>query len=207
MVSPFASKDDFHITIKSNLDWEKDLTDLDRIKKDALWYFKVTTKSFLMDNISYIKIDKFKYQFTPYNGMTKISPRIVNENDEYILKDNEITRKSYEKKYDNIPNKGFGNITIEGYIYDFDTKTLELSNIKDKKATRDYLKENGGVRVYRDGMRIYNYGEFGNDWLGLDQSRINAPTSKIGNKLILASVSLSRQESQGLEEKTNLEIV
>lgn len=203
LVSPFASKDDFHITIKSNLDWGENLTDLDRIKKEALWYFKVTTKSFLKDYISYIEIDKFKYQFTPYNGMTKILPRIVNENDEYISKDNKITRKGYEKTYDNIPNEGFGNITIEGYIYDFDTKTLELSNID--KTTRDYLKENGGVRVYRDGMRIYDYGEFGNDWLGLDQSRINAPTSKIGNKLILASVSLSRQESQGLEEKTNRE--
>lgn len=218
LVSPFASKDDFKIEIKSNLSWEHGLMDLDDIKKHALWYFKVTTESFIIDDMSCIKIKEFKYQFTPYRGMTKISSRIVTENDEYISKDNQITRKKEIKEktddasvqkqtteYENIPNEGFGNITIEGYIYDFDTKTLDLSDIADRSGIRNYVKENGGVRVYRDGMRIYDYGEFGNDWLGLDQSRINAPTSKIGNKLILSSISLSRQESKGLEEKTNRE--
>ncbi len=218
LVSPFASKDDFTIEIKSNLNWEHGLMDLEDIKKHALWSFKVITENLIIDGISYIKIKEFMYQFTPYNGMTKISPRTVKESSEYILKDNQITRKKEKKEknadediksqkneYENIPNEGFGNITIEGYIYDFDTKTLDLSDIADRSGIRNYVKENGGVRVYRDGMRIYDYGEFGNDWLGLDQSRINAPTSKIGNKLILSSISLSRQESKGLEEKTNRE--
>ena len=54
-------------------------------------------------------------------------------------------------------------------------------------------------------MRIYDYGEPGNDWLGLDQARINAPAAKIGNKIILSAISLNRKMSTGLEEKTNRE--
>ena len=218
LVSPFSSKDDFQIKIKSNLNWEHGLISIDKIKKYALWYFKVITDSNIVDGKSYIKIKEFTYKFTPYKGMTKISSKIVTEKDEYIVKDCDIKRKkdkenkkeeenseSKKNKYENISNDGFGNIIIEGYIYDFDTKTLDLSDISDRSGIRNYVKENGGVRVYRDGMRIYDYGEFGDDWLGLDQSRINAPTSKIGNKLILSSVSLTRQESKGLEEKTNRE--
>lgn len=222
LVSPFESKDDFKIEIKTDLKWEHGLINIKDIKRHALWYFKVETESFERENISYIKIKEFRYEFKPYNGMTKISSRTVTEKDEYILKDNEIKRKKEvqknaeedsdkkdkskkENKYENISNQGFGNITIEGYIYDFDTKTLDLSEITDRSGIRNYIKENGGVRVYRDGMRIYDYGEIGDDWLGLDQSRINAPTSKIGNKLILSSISLSREESKGLEEKTNRE--
>lgn len=225
LVSPFESKDDFKIEIKTDLKWEHGLTDIDDIKKHALWYFKVETEGFERNGESYIKIKEFTYKFKPYNGMTKISSRTITEKDEYISIDNEIKRKKEQQKsseedneltvkkdrskkednYENISNQGFGNITIEGYIYDFDTKTLDLSEITDKSGIRNYIKENGGVRVYRDGMRIYDYGEFGDDWLGLDQSRINAPTSKIGNKLILSSISLSREESKGLEEKTNRE--
>ncbi|WP_148624192.1 sensor histidine kinase [Aliarcobacter cryaerophilus] len=218
LVSPFSSKDDFQINIKSNLNWKHGLININDIKKHALWYFKVTTENNIIDGKSYIKIKEFTYTFTPYNGMTKISSKTITDDDEYILKDCDIKRKkdketnkeediseNNKNNYEQITNDGFGNITIEGYLYDFDTKTLNLSDISDRSGIRNYVKENGGIRVYRDDMRIYNYGEFGDDWLGLDQSRINAPTSKIGNKLILASISLSRSESKGLQEKTNRE--
>ncbi len=196
LISPFSSKDDFMIDVKSNLNWEHGLIDLKTIKKNALWYFKIETE----DN----EIKTFYYEFRPYRYMDKIKKRTATEEDLYIANDQEIKRK-VGKKYESISDKGFGNITIEGYIFDFDKNTLDLSDINDRKGIKDYVKENGGVRVYRDGMRIYDYGEPGNDWLGLDQARINAPAAKIGNKLILSAVSLSRKMSSGLEEKTNRE--
>jgi len=196
LVSPFASKDNFTIDIKSNLNWEHGLIDLEAIKTYALWYFKVTTKNG--------KIDKFTYEFRPYKYMEKLENKKIQENNPYIANDIDIKRK-VNKDYENINNQDFGNISIEGYIFDFDKNTLDLSDINDKKGIKDYVKENGGIRVYRDGMRIYDYGEFGNDWLGLDQSRIDSPASKIGNKLILSSVLLERENSSGLEEKTNRE--
>ncbi len=196
LISPFASKDDFTIEVKSNLNWEHGLIDLETIKKNALWYFKIETK----DN----EIKTFYYELRPYPYMDKIKKRVVTEKDSYITNDNKVQRKE-GKKYKSVSSEGFGDIAIEGYIFDFDKNTLDLSDINDRKGIKDYVKENGGVRVYRDGMRIYDYGEPGNDWLGLDQARINAPSAKIGNKLILSAVSLSREMSAGLEEKTNRE--
>ena len=180
LVSPFASKDDFNIEIKSNLNWEHGLMRLREIKRQALWYFKIKIKD--------SQIKEFIYEFTPYKYMDKLSKKKITENDDYIRLDPIIKRKIDNKNFETILAEGFGDLTIEGYIFDFDKNTLDLSEITDRKGVKDYVKDNGGIRVYRDGMRIYDYGESGNDWLGLDQARINAPTLKIGNKLILASV-------------------
>ena len=68
-----------------------------------------------------------------------------------------------------------------------------------------YLDETGGVRVYRDGIRVYNYGEDGDDWLGLDLRRVNVPTRRISNNIIIGAIHLCLKESTGLIEKTNRE--
>ncbi len=53
----------------------------------------------------------------------------------------------------------------------------------------------GGIRLYRDGMRIMPYGQPGNDWLGLDalyrrRSEVLAP---IGNSNFFGEVLLARE--------------
>lgn len=82
-----------------------------------------------------------------------------------------------------------------------------LSLIKEYniKQLKDYLDENGGVRVYRDNLRINEYGEAGNDWLSLDIRRVNTPGKRISNNIILAVINLNRENSSDLIEKTNRE--
>jgi len=75
----------------------------------------------------------------------------------------------------------------------------------DKKGLREFLKFNGGIRVYRDGVRVYDYGEPGNDWLDLGGRRVNVPAGRLGNNLIIGAVSLYRTDSTDLQEKTNRE--
>jgi hypothetical protein len=70
---------------------------------------------------------------------------------------------------------------------------------------KEYLDANGGIRIYRDGIRVYDYGEPENDWLDLEQRRLYRPGVKINAKLILAAVHLRRDASQDLVEKTNRE--
>lgn len=77
--------------------------------------------------------------------------------------------------------------------------------VSDKNGFKSYLKSNGGVRVYRDGLRVYDYGEPENDWLSLDYRRFQQPTKAISNNLIVGAVYLNRDESSDLEEKTNRE--
>ena len=61
------------------------------------------------------------------------------------------------------------------------------------------------MRVYRDGIRVYNYGEPGDDWLGLDLRRVNSPTRRVSRNIILGAVHLSLEHATGLVEKTNRE--
>ena len=69
-------------------------------------------------------------------------------------------------------------------------KASILNNfIPDKAAFKSYLDENGGISVFRDGMRILDYGEPDNDWLGLDLKRVNAPTKNLSINIILAILS------------------
>ena len=75
----------------------------------------------------------------------------------------------------------------------------------DIKGLKDYLDENGGIRIYRDGIRVYDFGEPGNDWLNLDLRRVNTPTARTSNNQILGTLRLNSTKSGDLREKTNRE--
>ena len=100
---------------------------------------------------------------------------------------------------------GIGPFTIEVHIFDLDRDTRALLQQTDYKGLRDYLEANGGIRVYRDGIRVYDYGEPENDWLELDARRVNVPAQRISNRIVIGAVQLSSSNSAGLVEKTNRE--
>lgn len=97
-----------------------------------------------------------------------------------------------------------GDVRVQFYLFDLDTRVLTLT-VADPKGMRDYLNENGGVRVYRDGVRVYDFGEPGTDWLDLEGRKVNVPAQRIGNNQIIGAVFLNLSESTGLIEKTNRE--
>jgi signal transduction histidine kinase len=99
---------------------------------------------------------------------------------------------------------GIGRIFFKLLIFDRESKILSLG-MTDKKGFKEYLNANGGVRVYRGGIRVYDYGELGNDWLNLDLMRVNWPGKTISNNIIIGAINLDRASSFSLEEKTNRE--
>ncbi|ATP48208.1 hypothetical protein CR512_02090 [Pseudomonas putida] len=103
-------------------------------------------------------------------------------------------------------NPGLEIGTLKGRIIGFDFDKEILRYIKDEAGgLEDYVKQQGGIKVYRDGLRVYNYGEPGDDWLGLDHRRIQGPTRKFGSKQIIGELHLELDGSPGLQEKTNRE--
>jgi anti-sigma regulatory factor (Ser/Thr protein kinase) len=112
----------------------------------------------------------------------------------------------YKRKATHIDlnNYKIGSLRLELYVFDRDPNILKLlfSGVNQLKS---YLDSNGGIRVYRDGIRVYDYGEQGNDWLDLDLRRVNSPTKRISNNLVIGAVFLDRDESESLIEKTNRE--
>jgi signal transduction histidine kinase len=193
--SPFDSPDSFRVTFDiDKKEWLKGLLSLDEIKESALFKFHC--------EIDGEYINKFRYEFTPWETMTKLSGRVIDENDENLK--NLLRMVNRKGKIINLNEYQIGTIKFEALIFDRDPRILKLG-IQDKRGLCEYLNQNGGVRVYRDGVRVYDYGEPGNDWLNLDIRRVNIPTKRISNNIIISSISLNRKESTDLEEKTNRE--
>lgn len=199
LCSPFDSPDSFKINFDiDETEWLKELLLWKDVKDHAL--FKVECE------IEGDEINKFRYRFTPWPAMKKLEPREISEQNEEIKKRKKMVGKDEKNniKAINLSKFRIGLIKFEAYIFDRDSKILSLG-VQDKKGLKKYLDSNGGIRIYRDGIRVYDYGEPENDWLSLGIRRINIPTKRISNNLIIGAVHLQRDKSSDLIEKTNRE--
>lgn len=194
--SPFKSPDSFKTVFKlddkDKDDWIEGLLSWQQAVESRLFSATCTLEN---DELSY------DYEFKPWTTMTRVTGRKA----KIPLKDKEkIKLMNYQKERLNLGDYKIGKVTIDIYIYDLDTSLLALG-INDKKGLKDFLKFNGGLRVYRDGVRVYDYGEPGNDWLDLGVRRVNVPTKRVSNNILIGAVSISRTDSTDLGEKTNRE--
>lgn len=78
-------------------------------------------------------------------------------------------------------------------------------NLDKYGITRTQLSSLAGMSIYRDGFRILPYGDFGDDWLGLDLRRTNQPGEKYGNNQIIGQVEITQEKNRSLIDKTNRE--
>jgi signal transduction histidine kinase len=197
--APFGAKGDFHteLVLVDNKEWLEGILDVRNLLKYAL--FKASC-DVVGDKLSY------SYSFVPFPAMRdKVQPRTMKRDGKKAL------NISSPQGPVNLNDHNIGPVHIDLYIFDRQPRSLHLGNIKDKKGLKDYLDVSGGIRVYRDGIRVYDYGEPGNDWLDLGSKRINTPGERISNNLIIGAVSLNLKSGVdpdkgiGLIEKTNRE--
>jgi signal transduction histidine kinase len=94
---------------------------------------------------------------------------------------------------------------LEGRIYAYYRRSEVLNATGSSTQVRSWLDDQTGVRVYRDGVRVFTYGERTDDWLGLNVRRINTPAGKLGTNSVVSAIHLELDESHGLREKTNRE--
>lgn len=200
--SPFKTVD--HFSIKFEIDKQEWLTGLinwEDIKNFALYYFKVKIKG--------SEIRAFKYRFTPWSNLDKVTTKEITETDSFIEENKTIEVKSLEdkkkKEIINLDKHRIGEIDFEGYIFDRDSTVLGLLEDYNIGQIKKYLDENGGIRVYRENLRINEYGEASNDWLNLNLRRVNVPGKRVSNNIILSVINLTREDSSDLVEKTNRE--
>ena len=195
--SPFEESSGFQAVLKvpGNEGWIEDLPDVSAILDRAIWKF-----SFQLDNGKF----DWKYEFRQVPGI-KLDGRIVKKSGDRLQLPSKSGDDRMEKKVvaDEETFQGIGSINGEFYVYDRERAVLRL--LTDINLLTGYLDDMGGIRIYRDGIRVYNYGEKEDDWLGLDLRRVNQPTRGISRNIILGAVHLSLEKSTGLVEKTNRE--
>lgn len=81
-------------------------------------------------------------------------------------------------------------------------KTRQDARMARVSALQDEVQ---GILIYRDGCRVYPYGNPGNDWLELDTRRISEIGTRLANKQILAFVDITSDGNPALIDKTNRE--
>lgn len=194
--SPFSSIDAFRVKFKTNKKaWLTGLLTFEDIKKYALYTGSM--------EIEGNHITEFTYQFSPFSAMIGLKPRTFQISAPVPMIEKSNEKRGEPRKID-IGKFCIGKVKIDLLVFDRDS-SFRARFIEDKRTYGTYLDENGGIRVFRDGVRIYDYGEQGNDWLGLDSSRINTPGKYLSNNLVLGAVQLDREFSSDLQEKANRE--
>ena len=195
--SPFEQPGEFRASLEvPGLDhWIEGLPDILAIVSRAIWRF-----TFLLNDGQF----DYAYEFRRIPGFNLDGRTTSREGDRLKLPplwgDGRLDTKVVA---DAATTRGIGPVSGEFHVFDRDRKVLH--RLGDLRVLTNYLDENGGIRVYRDGMRVYNYGEQGDDWLGLDLRRVNIPTRRISRNIILGAIHLSLESSGELVEKTNRE--
>ena len=206
--SPFERKSDefsARLEVPGLEDWVTDVLDVDSLLRRAPWKFQFEFNDGRFD---------WRYRFRGVTGI-ELERRKLKQSRQPLLIQPE--RDLDELGVDRRPRRarpravradasladGIG--PVEGEFYVFDRDPAVLNRLGESQFIKSYLDDNGGIRVYRDGIRVYNYGERGDDWLGLDLRRINTPVRGISRNIVVGAVELSLAASQALKEKTNRE--
>lgn len=193
LCSPFKSPDNFSVTLAApgSENWLEGLLDASDVNGCALYhawgYFSGREAV-------------FNYRFAPPPELQEQIKTRKQSNIKVTLQKKD-GRKSLALDID---KHAIGKVEFDFRLFDRDPKLIRMVT-DDVSGLKTYLNDNGGIRVYRDGIRVYDFGEPGNDWLNLDLRRVNTPTARTSNNQILGALRLDATTSMDLREKSNRE--
>ena len=140
-------------------------------------------------------------------------PKLLDLND-FELKGLKIFKERFcIKEFDEKKNKDVftdeyrhpecGNFSFKFYIFDLNNKApLKYLLDKDDKTL---IKEHR-IYLYRDGIRVYPYGNPEDDWLKLDMMRgIISAGQFFSNDQVVGVIEISKKDNPELKDKTNRE--
>jgi hypothetical protein len=120
---------------------------------------------------------------------------------------NAPTKKITKEKTEKIFDFSCGPIKIKLYFYYRERARMAsygitIPSIDDfKKILDDY----GGIKIYRDGIRLSGFGNPGDDWTGLDAIALHDPTVFPSKNQIVATVEITSKDNPEITETTTRE--
>jgi signal transduction histidine kinase len=215
IINPFSPSNQFQIVIKSNnhqvQQWINSVRTPVETLKDCLYQYSFTLEKSGKEN----GLARFSwhYKFNPKNfpPSTEIEYREDSRVEELLINGNlfhEIDMSSKDKMLLRDSDlDGIESIHGNFYAFNLDGKIVDLSyGSGNRGKIKEFVSEYAGVRVFRDGIRVYNYGEPADDWLYLDQAKTKRVGSHFAKGQTVGAINLSLEETKDcLKEKTNRE--
>ena len=96
-----------------------------------------------------------------------------------------------------------GPFRVSFSVWDLDV--LGGHGSRTSRSLRAQLKRLSGVSLYRDGFRVAPYGSRGDDWLELNQRRVNNPTMRVSTNQSVGVVEFEQEENPLLIDRTSRE--
>jgi signal transduction histidine kinase len=103
----------------------------------------------------------------------------------------------------NVPFDYLRNVHLKAYYFIYDASLFPPSTMSSIQET---MREQGGIRVYRNGFRVLPYGEQDDDWTGLDASvRRRVILAPHANNSFLGLVQITDQGGEQFDETASRE--
>jgi signal transduction histidine kinase len=101
------------------------------------------------------------------------------------------------------PNFDCGPFDFEFYVFDFGNNAPAENQLD--RTDKEFLRGHR-IYLYRDGVRVYPYGDPEDDWLQIDVIRgTQSARSMFSNDQTVGFISISQSENPRLRDKTNRE--
>lgn len=207
--SPFRKIDDFNVRILANdfhHEWFEDIKDVDELLNSSLYYFDFNLEP---NNKSEFAKITWNYRFSAPKNF-KIEEESISLNDKIDNNKNTLSinkTNPFKESQLHLMNRDLDGIgSINGRFYVYNLLSVVLKSFGQANTIKRFVKENCGVKLFRDGIRVYNYGEPNDDWLGLDLARVQRLGNHFSKNTVIGSIDIELKDSHfGLKEKTNRE--
>lgn len=215
IINPFEPSSQFKIEIKSNIyqvqQWINSVRTPVETLNSCLYQYSFTLEK--SRNVNDLARFSWYYKFNPKNfpPSSGIEAREDGRVEELLINGNlfhEIDMSSKDKMLLRDSDlDGIEKVSGTFYAFNLDGKIIDLSyGAGNRGKIKDFVSEYAGVRVFRDGIRVYNYGEPADDWLYLDQAKTKRVGSHFAKGQTIGAINLSLEETkETLKEKTNRE--
>ncbi|MCE7743830.1 MAG: GHKL domain-containing protein [Candidatus Heimdallarchaeota archaeon] len=177
-------------------------------KELELFNIKISAESYPNIDQDITKIEDI-LELVPYKieGFVNFESNTIEYN--FIFKDqtkfekesSKVVPISYSKRI--IKNTKCGNFSFQ--IWGWETKRKIMKKFGIESSDLAILEWLSGVRVYRNGFRVFPYGNRDNDWLRLDTRRYRRLSYYLSNKQLLGLFSISKEGNPELTDKTDRE--
>jgi signal transduction histidine kinase len=119
--------------------------------------------------------------------------------------DSEIRNQFFDKDGNLTRSPESGPFNFKFYVFDLERKADLKSSSSLSNEDREIIRSHR-VYLYRDGIRVYPYGDPSDDWLGIDIKRGTVRAGGyLSNDQVIGYIEISNKNNPTLRDKTNRE--